>query len=92
MTVTNTGRREGTEVVQVYATLPASAAAEPRRLAAFHKTTLPPAGTRRVSLKIPVQDLSVWKSGAWVLVPGSYTFATARSSRSSTGQRTRKFD
>ncbi|MGW5639959.1 glycoside hydrolase family 3 C-terminal domain-containing protein, partial [Streptomyces sp. NPDC003832] len=32
VTVTNTGRRQGTEVLQVYATLPASAAAEPRRL------------------------------------------------------------
>ncbi|MFE0203446.1 glycoside hydrolase family 3 protein [Streptomyces sp. NPDC058985] len=87
VTVTNTGRREGTEVLQVYATLPASAAAEPRRLVAFQKVTLPAAGSRRLSLTIPAQDLSVWSSGAMTLTPGAYTFATARSSRVVTAQR-----
>jgi beta-glucosidase len=88
VTVTNTGRREGSEVVQVYATLPGAAAAEPRRLVTFHKLTLPPAGSKRISLTIPAQDLAVWKSGTWTLVPGTYTFATARSSRTLTAQRT----
>ncbi|MDT3726886.1 glycoside hydrolase family 3 C-terminal domain-containing protein [Streptomyces sp. DSM 41972] len=87
VTVTNTGRREGTEVVQVYATLPASAAAEPRRLVAFRKVTLPPAGSRRLRLTIPVEDLGVWSSGALTLTPGVHTFATARSSRVVTAQR-----
>lgn len=41
VTVTNTGRRTGTDVVQVYATLPSAAAAEPRRLVGFQKVTLP---------------------------------------------------
>lgn len=88
VTVTNTGRRQGTETLQVYATLPGAAAAEPRRLVAFHKLTLPPTGSKRISLTIPAQDLTVWKSGAWTLVPGTYTFATARSSRTLTAQRT----
>jgi beta-glucosidase len=87
VTVANTGRREGTEVLQVYATLPASAAAEPRRLVAFQKVTLPAGGSKRLSLTIPVQDLSVWSSGAMTLTPGVYTFATARSSRVVTAQR-----
>ncbi|TXS38491.1 beta-glucosidase H [Streptomyces sp. OR43] len=90
VTVTNTGRRPGTDVVQVYATLPGAAAAEQRRLVAFRKVTLPPAGTQRIGLTIPVQDLTVWSSGIWTLVPGTYTFATARSSRSVTAQRTLK--
>jgi beta-glucosidase len=88
VTVTNTGRRQGTDVVQVYATLPAAADAEPRRLVAFQKMTLPPAGSQRITLTIPAQDLMVWKAGAWTLVPGSYTLATARSSRDLTAQRT----
>ncbi|MFE3518228.1 glycoside hydrolase family 3 C-terminal domain-containing protein [Streptomyces sp. NPDC059166] len=88
VTVTNTGRRQGTEVVQVYATLPAAAAAEPRRLVAFRKVTLPAAGTRRLTLTIPVQDLSTWNAGALTLVRGTYTFATARSSRDVTTRRT----
>ncbi|MEU9642466.1 glycoside hydrolase family 3 C-terminal domain-containing protein [Streptomyces sp. NPDC048188] len=86
VTVTNTGRREGTEVLQVYATLPASAA-EPRRLVAFRKVTLPAAGSERLSLTIPVHDLSIWSSQALTLTPGVYTFATARSSRVVTAQR-----
>ncbi|MGV9503832.1 glycoside hydrolase family 3 protein [Streptomyces sp. NPDC003642] len=88
VTVTNTGRRQGTDVVQVYATLPAAADAEPRRLVAFQKITLPPAGSQRITLTIPAQDLTVWKAGAWMLVPGSYSLATARSSRDLTAQRT----
>jgi beta-glucosidase len=85
--VTNTARRKGTEVVQVYATLPSAAAAEPRRLVAFRKVTLDAAGSQRLTFTIPAHDLTVWKTGAWTLVPGSYTFATARSSRSLTAQR-----
>ena len=88
VTVTNTGRRQGTETLQVYATLPASAAAEPRRLVAFQKVTLPASGAGRLNLTIPVQDLTVWKSGAMTVTPGLYTFATARSSREVTAQRT----
>ncbi|MFH9861355.1 glycoside hydrolase family 3 protein [Streptomyces sp. NPDC017202] len=88
VTVTNTGRRRGTDVVQVYATLPAAADAEPRRLVAFQKVTLPAAGSKRLTLTVPAQDLTVWKAGAWTLVPGSYTFTTARSSRDLTAQRT----
>jgi beta-glucosidase len=87
VTVTNTGRRQGTEVVQVYATLPSAAAAEPRRLVAFRKVTLAPAGSKRLSITVPAQDLTVWKSGVFALVPGTYTFATARSSRTVTAQR-----
>ncbi|MET7441353.1 fibronectin type III-like domain-contianing protein [Streptomyces sp. NPDC005496] len=87
MTVTNTGPREGTDVVQVYAALPDAAAAEPRRLVAFRKVILAPAASRRLTLTVPVQDLTVWKAGAWTLVPGTYTFATARSSRDLTARR-----
>ncbi|MEU1433757.1 glycoside hydrolase family 3 C-terminal domain-containing protein [Streptomyces sp. NPDC005786] len=85
--VTNTGRHRGTEVVQIYVTLPGAAAAEPRRLVAFRKVTLAAAGSQRLTLRIPAQDLTVWKPGGWVLVPGSYTFATAHSSRELTARR-----
>ncbi|XQE90515.1 glycoside hydrolase family 3 C-terminal domain-containing protein [Streptomyces microflavus] len=87
VTVTNSGNRPGTEVVQVYATLPTAAAAEPRRLAAFRKTTLAPGASRRLTFTIPTDDLTVWTSGTWSLVPGLYTFATARNSRAVTTQR-----
>ncbi|MFW3463932.1 glycoside hydrolase family 3 C-terminal domain-containing protein [Streptomyces microflavus] len=87
VTVTNSGNRPGTEVVQVYATLPTAAAAEPRRLVAFRKTNLAPGASRRLTFTIPTDDLTVWTSGTWALVPGLYTFATARNSRAITAQR-----
>ncbi|WP_239081602.1 fibronectin type III-like domain-contianing protein [Streptomyces sp. SID9727] len=40
MTVTNKGKRQGTETVQLYATPPAAADAERRRLVGFRKLTL----------------------------------------------------
>ncbi|MFD7455612.1 MULTISPECIES: fibronectin type III-like domain-contianing protein [unclassified Streptomyces] len=54
----------------------------------YQKVTLAAGASKRLSLTAPTQDLTIWKSGAWTLVPGSYTFATARSSRSLTAQRT----
>ncbi|WP_327174479.1 glycoside hydrolase family 3 C-terminal domain-containing protein [Streptomyces sp. NBC_01335] len=87
VTVTNTGPRKGTEVAQIYATLPGAAAAEPRRLVAFRKVTLDAAGSRRLTFTIPQEDLSIWQSSGWTLGPGLYTFATASSSRHLTAQR-----
>ncbi|WP_371554831.1 glycoside hydrolase family 3 C-terminal domain-containing protein [Streptomyces longwoodensis] len=87
VTVTNTGRRTGTDVVQVYATLPSAAAAEPRRLVGFQKVTLPPGGSKQLAFTIPAQDLAIRSSNAWTVVPGTYTLATARSSRDITAQR-----
>lgn len=88
VTVTNSGTRTGTDVVQIYATLPSAAAAEPRRLVAFRKVSLVAKASTRVEFSIPAGELSVWKSSAWTLVPGIYTLATAHSSRDITAQRT----
>jgi beta-glucosidase len=88
VTVTNNGNRQGTDVVQIYATLPAAAAAEQRRLVAFRKVTLIPGASQRITFTVPTDDLTVWSSGAWTLVPGLYTLATARNSRAMTAQRT----
>ncbi|MFJ7269081.1 beta-glucosidase H [Streptomyces sp. NPDC099050] len=82
VTLTNTGSREGTEVVQVYATLPEPARAEPRRLVAFRKIALRAGESRRLTFTVPEQDLTVWDSGTWVLTPGTYGFAVGSSSRS----------
>lgn len=87
VTVTNSGNRQGTDVIQVYGTLPAAAAAEPRRLVAFRKLTLAPGASQRVTFTIPADDLTIWSAGAWKLIPGLYTFATARNSRTTTAQR-----
>jgi beta-glucosidase len=88
VTVTNSGKRQGTEVVQIYATLPEAAAAEQRRLVAFRKVTLAPAESRRLTFIVPTDDLTVWRSGNRTLVPGVHTFASARDSRTMTARRT----
>ncbi|WP_435971687.1 glycoside hydrolase family 3 protein [Streptomyces sp. Qhu_M48] len=87
VTVTNSGNRQGTEVVQIYATLPAAAVAEQRRLVAYRKLTLAPGASQRITCTIPADDLTIWNSGSWTLVPGLYTFAAARDSRAMTAQR-----
>lgn len=85
--VTNSGARTGWSVVQLYAALPAAADAEPRRLVGFRKVQLAPKASTRVTFTVPAQDLSVWQSGAWSLVPGLYTVHAGRSSRDLAAQR-----
>ncbi|MFI0240452.1 beta-glucosidase [Streptomyces sp. NPDC016845] len=87
LTVTNTGTRTGTDVVQLYATLPGSAGAEPRRLVAFRKVPLAARASTRIEFTVPAEELTVWQSGKWSLAAGTYTLATARSSRAVTAQR-----
>lgn len=88
VTLTNTGSRPGTEVVQTYATLPEAAQAEPRRLVAFRKITLKAGESTRLAFTVPDQDLTVWDSGTWSLSPGTYGFAVGSSSRSLAGEQT----
>ncbi|MDP5316940.1 fibronectin type III-like domain-contianing protein [Streptomyces poriferorum] len=87
VTLTNSGSRAGTEVVQLYAGLPAGAQAEPRRLIGFRKVTLAPGASTRITFSVSARDLSVWTAGVWKLTPGSYTVHAGRSSRSPAVQR-----
>ncbi|MFJ8764651.1 glycoside hydrolase family 3 protein [Streptomyces clavifer] len=87
VTLTNSGSREGTEVVQLYAGLPAGAQAEPRRLIGFRKVTLAAGASTRIAFSVTARDLSVWTAGAWKLTPGSCTVHVGRSSRSLSAQR-----
>jgi beta-glucosidase len=59
--VTNTGRRAGTEVVQLYTHQRRSRDAEPvRKLAGFTRVQLAPGQTKRVSVPLKVADLAHW--------------------------------
>jgi beta-glucosidase len=83
-TVTNTGARAGKEVVQVYASPPASAVARPaRELKAFAKVTLQPGESRRVHLALTRRDLSYFHpgQGRWVLAGGKFGISVGASSR-----------
>lgn len=63
-TVTNTGARTGSEVVQVYLELPPGTGQPPRRLVAFARTELEPGASSEVELGIDPDSsshpLSVW--------------------------------
>ena len=83
-TVTNTGSRAGKEVVQLYVSPPASAAARPvRELKAFAKVALEPGESRRVQLALTRRDLSYFHpgKGRWVFEGGEYGIAVGASSR-----------
>ena len=83
-TVTNTGNRPGSEIAEVYAALPASAAEPPKRLVGWSKVKLNAGESKEVSVEIDPQYLSIFNadSNAWQLIPGDYTFQSGGSSQS----------
>ncbi|HVN11562.1 MAG TPA: glycoside hydrolase family 3 C-terminal domain-containing protein [Kineosporiaceae bacterium] len=84
VTVTNTGRRAGAEVVQLYVGSPASAKEPPHQLKAYGKVTLAPGESRRVPLTVDIASLASWDSPAtgWVVHKGTYSISVGDSSRS----------
>jgi len=81
-TLANTGSREGKEIAEIYAALPASAQEPPKRLVGFSKVELAPGESKPVTVEIDRKYLSIWdeaKNG-WSLVPGEYTFLVGGSS------------
>ncbi|MEU8246579.1 glycoside hydrolase family 3 C-terminal domain-containing protein [Nonomuraea sp. NPDC048916] len=61
VTVTNTGSRPGTEVVQFYTHQRRSRVKQPlRRLRGFERVRLAPGESRTVTLSFPVADLAFW--------------------------------
>jgi beta-glucosidase len=82
VTITNTGRRTGSEVVQLYVAAPDSAQEPAQQLKAFSKVTLQPGQTISVALDVPMDELAVWpnSSTGWTVVPGNYTVGVGTSS------------
>ncbi len=72
--VTNTGSREGKEVVMLYSRdMVASIVPENRRLRAFEKVSLNPGETKTVTLRIKASDLAfVAADGHWLLEKGDF--------------------
>jgi len=82
-TVTNTGKRAGAEIAEVYASLPAAAAEPPKRLVAFSKLKLAPGESKEVSLEVNPKYLSIFNldQNGWQLLAGDYTFMVGGSSQ-----------
>ncbi|RST30216.1 glycosyl hydrolase [Sphingomonas ginkgonis] len=81
VTVRNTGRRAGKEVVQLYVSPQRGGWEAPRRLAAFEKVSLAPGQSRRVTLRVDPRLLATYAGGQWSIAPGAYDVLAASSSR-----------
>jgi beta-glucosidase len=79
--VTNTGDRDGTEVVQLYASYPAQDQPR-RRLCGFARVTLAPGETKTVRVEVPSARLALWDVAAdrMSVPPGSIEIGAGASS------------
>jgi beta-glucosidase len=81
--VTNTGKREGAEVVQMYIRDMVSSVTRPvKELKGFRKVTLRPGETKTVTLEITPELLSFYDINMkYVVEPGEFTIMVGNSSR-----------
>ena len=82
-TVRNTGKRAGTEIAQVYASLPDAAGEPPKRLIGWTRVELAPGQSKQVSIPVDHNRMTVFDEGSdnWKLVPGNYTVLAGGSSQ-----------
>jgi len=81
--VTNTGNRDGDEVVQLYATPPAAShPREIRALCGFNRVHLKSGETKTVNITVPASALRRWSDGQndYMTPSGEWTFAAGASS------------
>jgi beta-glucosidase len=82
VTVTNTGRRKGDEVVQLYLHDPVATISQPvRRLRGFERVTLDPGQTRTVTFTLDKSDFGFYDNrGTFVVEPGQIDVYAGNSS------------
>ena len=74
MTVTNSGDRPGSDIVQLYIRdLFGSFTRPVKELKAFRKTTLAPGASEKVTFSLTTDDLAFYgPSGEWMAEPGAF--------------------
>jgi beta-glucosidase len=82
--VKNTGSHAGSEIAQIYASLPASTNEPPKRLVGWSRVKLNPGESKDVTVDVEPLFLSVFNvdQHAWQQVAGDYTFMAGGSSQS----------
>ena len=83
-TITNTGDRRGSEIVQVYVgDRVAGVARPPRELKAFAKVDLEPGRSEQVQVVLSLRDFSYWSTRrhGWHLEAGEFDISVGASSR-----------
>lgn len=84
VTVTNTGGRDGAEVVQVYVADPDASVHRPvRELKGFTKVALAAGESRRAAVELDARAFAYWSEqfGRWVIEAGEFVVEVGRSSR-----------
>jgi beta-glucosidase len=84
LNISNTGKRDGSETVQIYVSQPDAPVQKPvRELKAFKKVAIPAGESAKVNLLIAVADLAWFDEDrmAWTVSPGKYLIAAGKSSR-----------
>ena len=81
-TVKNTGRREGTETVQVYLRRPDDTDGPLKALRAYQRVTLKPGESRTVSITLTPKQLETWDAATNTMrvLPGQYELMVGTSS------------
>lgn len=81
--VSNSGKAEGAEVVQLYVEFPAAADEPVRQLRGFQKVMIKPGQSEKVEFKLRRRDLSIWDvvKQEWAVVRGEYKMHVGASSR-----------
>ena len=82
-TVRNAGKVAGTEIAQVYASLPEAAGEPPKRLIGWARVELTAGESKQVSIPVTHDRLTIYDevSDNWKLVPGTYTVMVGGSSQ-----------
>jgi beta-glucosidase len=81
-TVRNTGNCAGTEIAEVYVSLPAAAKENYKRLAAWQRVSLAAGESKEVTLTLQPLSLTVFNTdqNGWQLLPGDYNVTAGPSS------------
>ncbi len=82
--VTNTGNREGTEIVQLYVADPVCSVERPvKELKAFARVNLKPGETRTVHMTLDKSSFAFWNpgNGTWMVEPGNFDILVGQNSQ-----------
>ncbi|MFJ6214047.1 discoidin domain-containing protein [Streptomyces sp. NPDC092296] len=82
-TVTNTGSRAGTDVVQLYVGDPPATGEPVHQLRGFQRVSLNPGQSQTVTFTVTAHDLAYWNesAGNWTTAAGTYQILVGDSSR-----------
>jgi beta-glucosidase len=82
-TLTNTGRRAGAEVAQLYVADPAVSGEPPKQLKGYQKVFLQPGQSSRVTIPLDSRAFARWDTSnhTWVIDNGTYQILVGSSSR-----------